>query len=157
MPSVFKVVPSGVLLQSWKSNRYIGCCYHCSFPPPQEHRRTWLTSLAIQLAVIPVFFLISCLLTVQKNKRPWPQPLTRPTSTCLNDFWLQNHVITCVFALSELHYSSEIEIIAFPSCVSPGTESVALKLSLPDRWLLIEGWCHGFLASTSVVHILLRR
>lgn len=86
MPSVFKVVPSGVLLQSWKSNRYIGCCYHCSFPPPQEHRRTWLTSFAVQLAVIPVFFLISCLLTVQKNKRPWPPTPHQPYQYLLK--WL---------------------------------------------------------------------
>lgn len=86
------------------------------------------------------------------------QPLTSPTSTCLNGFLLQNHVITCMFALlSVLYYPSEIEIIAFPSCVSPGTESVAQKLSLLNRWLLIEGWCYGSLASTCVVHTLLRR
>lgn len=146
------------MLQSWKSNWYMGCCYHYSFPRPQEHRLAWLTSLAVQLAVFPLLFLISCLLTIRKNKWSWPPTPHQPYQYLLTWLLLQNHVITCMFVLlSQLYYSSEIEIIAFPSCVSPDTESAALKLSLLNRWLLIEGWCHGSLASTWVIHILLRR
>lgn len=98
----------------------MGCCYHYSFPRPQEHRLAWLTSLAVQLAVFPVLFLISCLLTIRKNKWSWPPTPHQPYQYLLTWLLLQNHVIACMFVLlSQLYYSSEIEIIAFPSlCLS---------------------------------------
>lgn len=40
----------------------------------------------IQLAVFPVFFLISCLLTIQKNKWPWPPVPHQPFQYLLK--WL---------------------------------------------------------------------
>lgn len=157
MPSVFKVVHSGVLLQSWKSNRYIGCCYHYSFPHPQEQRLTWLTSLGIHLAVFPVFFLISCLLTVQKNKWPWPLTPHQPyqyllkwllvTESCHNmhvwAFW------TVLFFRNRNHSFSFLHLSWYqiPSTETKSSQSMAIDWRMMSWLSCID----------LVVHILLRR
>lgn len=151
MPSFFEVVPSGALLQSWKSNRYLGYCYHYSFPPPQEHRRTWLTSLAIQLAVFPVFFLISCLLTVRKNKRPWPPTPYQPYQYLLK--WLlvteSCHNI-CVWAIWTVsffrnrNHSFSFLRLSWHRIRSTETESsqpIAIDWSMMSRFSCIDLGC----------------